>query len=268
MTRTTLTAVCVTVLLAATSCAVRTPGPRSEDAVKCFNVADYGAVGDGKADDGPAIRAAFAAAGECAGTAAVVFRKKRYLLGDNPDAWHCFVMEGSRDLVIEGNGATLVCPDTNLGFHFNGGRNVTVRGLTFDVTAPRVTQGEVIAVDKSGSMDVKIMAGYPDPPDEAFLKANNHRAYGGGGRHMIVFEQGGQRRNTKMRNDHLYIKNIRRVSDGVFRFFVKEDYMRTFPGVAFGNWVTYGHNKASLPAAVIARKNRSASICTANDEPA
>ena len=235
------------------------PGSGSTASDTQFSVTDFGARGDGVSDDGPAIQRAFAAAKKSEGRAAVVFEEKRYLLGDNPTAWHYFVMEGFSDLVIEGNGATLVCSDANLSFHFNGGTNIIVRGLTLDVTGPRVTQGEIVAVGVSGSMDVKIMDGYPEPPVEAFLKANKHNAWGGGGRHMIVFEKGGAKRNTAMRNDHLYIKNIRKVSDGVFRFFVKDDYMRSFPEVAVGNWVTYGHNKASLPASVKAAKDKSAS---------
>ena len=227
---------------------------------KDFHVKDFGAKGDGKTDDGPGITAAFNAAKKQGGKTKVTFEKKTYLLGDNPKAWHYFVMNDFRDLTIEGNGATLVCSDANLTFHFNGGKDITVRGLTLDVTAPRVTQGEIVAVDKRGTLDVRVMEGYPEPPDEAFLKANNHNAWRGGGRHMIVFEKGGKTRNTKMRNDHIKLRNIKKISKGVFRFFVKKDYMKTFPGVAVGNWITYGHNKVNLPRSVVDTKSKSASF--------
>ena len=157
-----------------------------------FRVSDFGAKGNDRADDGPAIQKAFDAAKKAGGKTTVILEKKRYLLGDNPKAWHYFVMENFSDLTIEGNGATLVCSDGNLAFHFNGGKNITVRGLTLDVTAPRVTQGEVIAVDPAGTLDVKLMEGYSAPPVEAFLKANKHNAWGGGGRHMIMFEKRGK----------------------------------------------------------------------------
>jgi hypothetical protein len=228
-------------------------------AATVLRVADFGALGDGVRDDGPAIIAAFKAAKEDGVPSTVVFEKKTYRLGDNPAAWHCFQMVGHEDLVIDGGGATLLCPEGNLAFHFEGGRNITLRNLTFDTIQPAFTQGEVVAVDGSGALDVRIMEGYPEPPVESFLKANGHQAHGGGGRHMIVFEKGGTARNTCMGNDHLYIRNITRVSPGAFRFHVKEDYVPRMKGMAAGNWVSYGFNKVDLTAEVVAAKNKSAS---------
>jgi hypothetical protein len=224
-----------------------------------LRVKDFGALGDGSHDDGPAIAAAFEAAKSDGIPSTVVFEKKTYRLGDNPAAWHYFQMTCHHDLVIEGNGATLRCGEGNLAFYFDGGRDITLRGLTFDTTRPAFTQGEVVAMDENGALDVKIMDGYPEPPDEAFLTANNHQAHGGGGRHMIVFENGGNQRNTRMGNDHLYIHNITRVSPGVFRFHVKEDYIPRMNGIAAGNWISYGFNKVNLTADVIAAKDKSPS---------
>lgn len=222
-------------------------------------IADFGAVGDGVHDDGPAIGAAFKAAKEDGVPSTVVFEPLRYRLGDNPTAWHCFQMIGHEDLVIEGGGATILCGEASLAFYFEGGRDITVRGLAFDTLQPSFTQGEVVAVDGGGTLDAKIMGGYPEPPDEAFLTANGYAAHGGGGRHMIVFEKGGAARNTRMGSDHLYIRNITRVSPGVFRFHVKEDYVPRMKGLAAGNWVSFGFNKCNLPAALVEAKDKSPS---------
>ncbi len=224
-----------------------------------LRVSDFGAVGDGIHDDGPAITDAFKAAKADGLPSTVVFEKKSYRLGDNPAAWHYFQMLGHEDLVIEGNGATLLCGEASLGFYFEGGRHITVRGLTFDTIKPSFTQGEVVAVDASGTLDVKIMSGYPEPPDEAFLTANGHSAHGGGGRHMIVFENGGASRNTRMSNDHLYIRNITRVSPGVFRFHVTPEYVPRIKGMVAGNWVSYAFNQCNLPGAVVDVKDKSPS---------
>jgi hypothetical protein len=225
-----------------------------------IRVADFGARGDGKHDDGPALVAAFKAAKNDGVESRVVLEKKIYRLGDDPTAWHCLSLIDHENLIIDGNGATLICGEASLAFHIKGGRNITLRGITFDTERSSFSQGEVIAFDNSGSLDVKISDGYPEPPDEAFLQANKYEAHGGGGRHMIVFENGGAARNTRMGNDHLYIRNITRLSPGVFRFHVKEDYVPSMKGIAVGNGITYGLNKVQLPTAVVAAKNKSASI--------
>ena len=224
-----------------------------------IRVADFGVRGDGKHDDGHALVAAFKAAKDDGVESRVVFEKKIYRLGDDHTAWHCLSLIDHENLIIDGNGATLIRGDASLAFHIVGGCNITLRGMTFDMARPSFSQGEVIAFDHSGTLDVKISDGYPEPPDEAFLQANKFQAHGGGGRHMIVFENGGVARNTQMASDHLYIRNITRLSPGMFRFHVKEDYVPRMKGIAVGNGITYGLNKVQLPAVVVAAKDRSAS---------
>jgi len=65
-----------------------------------LRVADFGAVGDGVRDDGPAIAATFEAAKADGVPSIVVFEKKTYRLGDNPAAWHYFHLVGHEDLAI------------------------------------------------------------------------------------------------------------------------------------------------------------------------
>lgn len=53
-----------------------------------LRVADFGTLGDGIHDDGPAVAAAFKAAKADGVPSTVVFGKKFYRLGGNPAAWH------------------------------------------------------------------------------------------------------------------------------------------------------------------------------------
>jgi hypothetical protein len=249
----------LTIIFIASAAALHAQHPLPESAAKSatLKVENFGAVGDGVHDDGPALTAAFKAAIEDGVPSTVVFEKKPYRLGDNSKAWHYFQMLGHEDLIIEGGGATLICGEGSLAFYFEGGRDITLRGLTFDTIQPSFTQGEVMAVGDGGTLDVRIMDGYPEPPDENFLTTNKNAANGGGGRHMIVFENSGNSRNTRMGSDHLYIRNITRVSPGVFRFHVTEEYLPRMKGVVAGNRVSYGFNKCNLPAATVAAKDKS-----------
>ncbi|HBQ64024.1 MAG TPA: hypothetical protein DD727_03700 [Clostridiales bacterium] len=235
-------------------------GVAKEGTEVVIHVKDFGAVGDGIRDDGPAITAALTEAKKIESPRRVVFEQKTYKIGDNPYSWHYFQISGQWDLTLEGNGATLLFSRQSLAFLFTDGGNITCRGFTLDVYEPLFTQGEVVAKNTDGTMDVRIMDGYPDPPVEAFLVKSNYPAYGGGGRHMIVFDAATGRRNMSMSSDHLYISNIRQISDRIFRFTVKENYLPAFAGVAVGNRVTYGFNGVTLDPAVVAAKNQSSSI--------
>ncbi len=73
-----------------------------------FLVADSGATGDGKTDDGPAIRKAVAAAVSAGEGSRVVFEKKTYRLDWSKSELYQISIVGAKNLVFEGNGAVLV----------------------------------------------------------------------------------------------------------------------------------------------------------------
>lgn len=218
-----------------------------------IHVKDFGAIGDGVKDDGPAINAAFAAARTANGAKTVVFEKKTYKIGDNPDAWHYFQMQGYSDLTIDGNGATLSFDNKNLGFLFNRGENIVIRNLTFDMYELGFTQGKVIGKSGTGSFDVEIHPGYPAPDIQT-----GQSGYSGGGRHMIVFDQNTKKRNVRMTNDHLDIDRVVKVLENIYRFFPTEESASNLGAVAEGNLVTYGFNRANISTEVTAKKSLSA----------
>lgn len=75
---------------------------------KDFPVADFGAKGDGKADDGPAIRKTVAAAVAAGAGSRVVFEKMTYRLDWCQTAPYQISVVGATNIAIEGNGAVLV----------------------------------------------------------------------------------------------------------------------------------------------------------------
>jgi hypothetical protein len=130
---------------------------------KEFHVKDYGARGDGKADDGPAIRRAVAAAVKAAPGATVVFEKRRYRLARAKEDYH-ISLRGVKGMTIEGRGAELINNPWNNIVKIEECEDVTVRGFVIDCDPLPFTQGTISDVDaKAGSFLLKIQKGYDNP---------------------------------------------------------------------------------------------------------
>jgi len=130
---------------------------------KDFYVKEYGAKGDGKSDDGPAIRKAVEAAVKAAPDATVIFEKKRYRLARAKLDYH-IALKGVKGLTIEGNGAELINNPWNNIVKLEECEDVTVRGFVLDCDPLPFTQGTITDVDaKMGSFMLKIQEGYDNP---------------------------------------------------------------------------------------------------------
>ncbi|MDT8389827.1 MAG: hypothetical protein RRC34_04885 [Lentisphaeria bacterium] len=130
---------------------------------KEFHVRDYGAVGDGAADDGPAIRQAVEAAVAAGPGSRVVFDKKRYRLAKADVDYH-IALKGVKGLVIEGNGAELTNTPWNNIVTVEECEDVTVRGFVVDCDPLPFTQGTITEVDaEAGSFLLKVHKGYDNP---------------------------------------------------------------------------------------------------------
>lgn len=129
-----------------------------------YHVADFGAVGDGSKDDGPAIRSAFAAAAAAANPAVVVFATNAvYRFGTYNPEFNQIPLKYTQDLVVEGNGSTLLVNPENRSFLVWRSRDVVVRNFTIDYDPLPWTQGPVLSVDAGNSNFVfQIADGYSD----------------------------------------------------------------------------------------------------------
>lgn len=130
-----------------------------------YYLEDFGAVGDGITDDGPALRAAATAMSNLSTPRILHFGHGRsYRMGQRAPAHGTLVFREASNLVIEGNGSTLINHPENRTFTFYKSDSVTVRNLILDMDPLPFTQGRIVALDTEGnSMDIEIEPGYANP---------------------------------------------------------------------------------------------------------
>ena len=127
-------------------------------------VADFGAVGDGETDDGPAIRSAVAAAVAAGPGSRVIFEDKSYRLDHFPTASYHFDLRSVSDIYFEGNGALLITHPRNNLFNLVDCSGITISGFELDVDPLPFTQGTVVAADPDGLwFDMEVHSGYRCP---------------------------------------------------------------------------------------------------------
>ena len=151
--------------------------PNAEPVV--YNISDYGAVGDGETDDGPAITAAINAAKWSGVPSKVVFEDERtYLIGERSDCMSYFDIAGVSNLTIDGRGSTVLLEKcTNTFLRFEDCANVKVLNLNVDYKELPFTQGKIKEVKKRTSSDseeyfiLEIEEGYPLPPSDKWVKS-------------------------------------------------------------------------------------------------
>jgi hypothetical protein len=135
-----------------------------------LNVRDFGAKGNGVADDSPAFTRAVQAAIAAPRGAVLFVPAGRYSLRTPMDRG-MIEINGATDLTLEGEAGTLLVASdpTKHMVHLKGCTNVTVRKLALDRDPLVFTQGTITAID-SGAMtvDVTIDGGY-DEPDAKYL---------------------------------------------------------------------------------------------------
>jgi hypothetical protein len=142
-------------------------------AEQVVRVRDFGAVGDGRADDGPAIRAALAHACATGRPTRVVFEPVTYRLMPWTEHWYALHLLGAHDVTLDGNGATLLVDPASRALFLERCERVTVRGFTVDYDPLPCTQGDVLEVNVDEAwFRLRLHAGYPEPPSQEWVEAN------------------------------------------------------------------------------------------------
>ncbi len=145
--------------------------PASPTVGRVFWVSEFGAVGDGKTDDSPAVRRALAAAIKAGPGTTLAFEKKTYRMGSFKGGNAQMRLVDVNRLTIEGNGAALLLDPRNGILELGKCRRVIVRNFVIDFDPLPFTQGTIRAVDAAaGSFDLEIHEGHLLPPSDEFMK--------------------------------------------------------------------------------------------------
>ena len=128
------------------------------------HVRNYKAVGDGKTDDGPAIRAALKAVIDGPKPASLEFDAgKTYRITTFEETYALRVLNAQK-VTLHGNGAELLLLPPNKVLRISDSSDVNVCGLTVDYSPLPFTQGIVVSTNpKNGTFDVEIEDGFDVP---------------------------------------------------------------------------------------------------------
>jgi len=193
----------IPVLAALAACVTCTGAPPAV----VFRAADYGAVGDGIHDDGPALRRVFAEASRSKQPCMIVFEKNRIYRMEPADECHgrLMLMEAT-NVTVEGNSAKLVVHPSNRALGIYRSRNIIVRNLQIDYSPLPFTQGTITRIDNRKSrLEFEIQDGYATPKTGEYKDSKHSDS--------TVFD----RRTRKFKTPHARVSRVEALGGRRFR---------------------------------------------------
>jgi hypothetical protein len=199
---------------------------------KVVKAADFGAVGDGITDDGPALRRAVAAAAKLGANTRLALDKGVYRLDQFAGVRCHLELKRIRGLTIDGNGSTLLLHPRNSAFDLYRCTNVVVRGFVIDFDPLTFTQGTIAAIDpEAGTFDLNLHPDYPLPPPDDLLKKKLGE---GGWRWGTVMDPVARHRRWGMA-DHFFIESVNMIKERTCRITVTRPYAAQLRPVRAGD---------------------------------
>lgn len=175
-----------------------------------YNVSKYGVKGNGKTDDLPALTRLFLKASQQKRPAKVVFAPgKVYRIGQHTeDLYGRVLINRASNLVVEGNGCTLLIHPSSRAFAVYRSKNIVIRNFKIDYSPLPYTQGRVTKVDADNYyLEFKIDSGYPSP-------VTGDEPYKNGGKIVDCITANGKTR--KFFQGHSWVKEVEDLGNGTF----------------------------------------------------
>lgn len=175
-----------------------------------YNVSKYGVKGNGKTDDLPALTRLFLKASQQKRPAKVVFAPgKVYRFGQHTkDLYGRVLINRADNLVVEGNGCTLLIHPSSRAFAVYRSKNIVIRNFKIDYSPLPYTQGRVSKADADNYyLEFKIDSGYPAP-------VTGDEPYKNGGKIVDCITANGKSR--KFYQGHSWVKEVKDLGNGTF----------------------------------------------------
>lgn len=175
-----------------------------------YNVSKYGVKGNGKTDDLPALTRLFLKASQQKRPAKVVFAPgKVYRFGQHTkDLYGRVLINRASNLVVEGNGCTLLIHPSSRAFAVYRSKNIVIRNFKIDYSPLPYTQGRVSKADADNYyLEFKIDSGYPAP-------VTGDEPYKNGGKIVDCITANGKSR--KFYQGHSWVKEVKDLGNGTF----------------------------------------------------
>lgn len=147
-------------ITAAASCEIKPDTRRVQ-------VREFQARGDGKTDDGPALRAALREAASSRRPAAVILEKGKTYRVTSFDQQYALRIIGAGGIQLVGNGALLLLEPPGRLIEVKESADVSLCNFRLDYAPLPFTQGTIKSVEGEQSFDVQIEKGFGMPPPAA-----------------------------------------------------------------------------------------------------
>jgi hypothetical protein len=238
-----LTACCGLWLRASAAVWLAASGGVAGQSPAVLRAADYGLVGDGVRDEGPALQRALEALRQHAPPVTLRFDAgKTYRIMSAAETW-VFALRGLRDFTLDGNDSTFVLGAQLRFILLNNCTDAVVRGFSLDFEPLPFADGVVVAMNAAAkTVDVKIGDEFALPP------------LGGptGQREQAYFAMLWHQQAQGSIGEHYYIAD----TTEAYPSSLKDRVIRAQAGPEFNNFagIRVGETRISLPVRGVAHK--------------
>lgn len=209
---------------------------------------DFGARGDGKTDDGPAVQKMLDAAAKAQTPVELRFApNKKYFLKTGRNRY-AFFLDGAKNWTLNGGGSLFLVDSEQRFLKIVNSQHIAVRNFNIDYVPLPFADGTIVAKDKAaGTIDVQIDADQAMPPAGGATHQDGEQAYFGALWNRGVYSDEGRGGTYQVRGN-FDVKDVSApLPDRIVR-------VQSNPKDGIFDGITPGQSRFSIPVRGIAHR--------------